>query len=186
MAAEQTLEIPRDRSGNAWRLAGGAIAIVAAFGIVTGTPDVWPVAAGCGVFGVVVVLVNGWLLVAHRPQLRATSAGVWLGRGATIPWSAIGPIYEAGTQIKQYGYNVRTRAIAFALHRPRAVFRLPPSLWLPTFLLGTIRISVQAAEQSPMTLVCQLEAMRTAACGHEDGAIPGASDVPSARVVDRS
>src|SRR5690349_19482645 len=86
---EHTLEIPRDRVANAWKLAAGAFALVLAIGLATdGGP--WLAIALFGAIGAPTVAINAWALATGAPQLRATTAGVWFGQGPTIPWREIG------------------------------------------------------------------------------------------------
>jgi len=51
---------------------------------------------------------------------------------------------------------------------------------------GGVTLSVIASTEAPVVLACQLEAMRVGACGHEAGAVPGASELPPARLIPRS
>jgi hypothetical protein len=146
-------------------------------------PQHW-IAAGIIALLALVVISNNVQILMRRPLcLRATRDGVWFGGGPIIPWHEIKGIYEAGVPIERYGYKVRTRAIAFELRRKRTLLRLPSSLWLTSFAVGDVKVSVLAAHQEPIALVCQLDGMRTLACGLEAGVLPGAATLPSARVI---
>jgi hypothetical protein len=103
--------------------------------------------------------------------------------GAIIPWHDVAAIYEAGIPIERYGFSVRTRAINVRFHRARTLLRLPCSLWLTTLAMDTVKVSLFAAADPSATVQAQLEALRLAAVGHEDGAMPGSGGVPAARIV---
>jgi len=51
--------------------------------------------------------------------------------------------------------------------------------------VSTMVWKLPAGSDSPGVVVARLESLRAQACGNEDGAIPGASEVPAARIVAR-
>jgi hypothetical protein len=195
MKDQRMLEIPRYFTANVWKLVLGIILVAAAVGLALDpapraaaidNPERWTAPAMFALVGLPLIASNVRLLARRPPWLRATAAGIWFGGGPIIPWHEIKGVYEAGAPIRRYGYSVRTRAIAFSFHRTRTLFKLPSSLWLTTIAVGDVKVSVLAANEQPSALVFQLEAMRMKACGNEDGTVPGAAEVPVARVVPRS
>jgi hypothetical protein len=79
------------------------------------------------------------------------------------------------------------RSIAFTFHRKRTILKLPIAMWFGMPLsVGDIDVSPHAAHDGPSVIVAKLEALRGSALGHEDGVIPGAAELPTARVVDRA
>jgi hypothetical protein len=186
---EHVLEIPRNVRANAWKLAAGVLLLglgaVSTVAAVSEDPRMWLVVALYVGSGVPLVASNARLLVTRPLVLRATSAGLWFGAGAIIPWQEIAAIYEAGVQIERYGYRVRTRAINIAFRRVRVMFRVPSWLWLTTWSPGHVKISLYAIDELPMVVVARLQAMWMSACGQGDAA-SGAGELPPARVVERT
>jgi hypothetical protein len=186
-APDVVLEIPRGRAAHAYKLLGGLALLGITALIVTGRPEAWltglVLASPFAALGLLLTAGNAAVLLRRQAQLRATRAGLWFGAGAIVPWNDVAAIYEAGLPIQRYGFSVRTRAINVRFHRRRTLLRVPSSLWLTTFALDTVKISLFAAAAPPAAVVVKLEALRLAAVGHEDGALPGASEVPAARVV---
>lgn len=117
------------------------------------------------------------------PKLRATCDGLWFGGGAIVPWHEVAAIYP-GQPFQHRGRTTQSSRIFIAFRRRRTVLRVPNRLWFSSPSLA--EVSLDAGEWSSAAVVAQLEAFRIAACGHENGVLPGASEVPAARVVVRS
>lgn len=182
------LEIPRGAAAHVYKLAAGLALLGMAALVVTGRPEEWRVglvlASPFAVFGLLLTANHVVALIRRRaPLLRATRAGLWFGAGAIVPWTDVAAICEAGIQIERYGFSVRTRAINIQFRRRRALLGVPSLLWFTTRSLDTVKISLFATTQPPHTVVAQLEMLRLAAIGHENGALPGASEVPVARIA---
>jgi len=182
------LEIPRALAAHAYKLLGGVALLGIAALVITAQPDALlpglltasPVAPP----GLLLAAGNAAALIRRRtPQLRATREGLWFGSGPIVPWHNVAAIYEAGIPIERYGFSVRTRALNIRFRRRRTLLRLPWSLWLTAFAMDTVKISLFAAADSPAAVLVKLEAFRVAALGHEDGTLPGASEMPAARIV---
>ncbi|MBE7449267.1 MAG: hypothetical protein HS111_10310 [Kofleriaceae bacterium] len=180
------IEIPRNITANLWKLGLGIGLVVIAVLLMIDAPRLWIGPVLFAVPGIPLIISNALLIATRRPWLRATSEGAWFGGGPTISWRDISGIYEAGVPIERYGYSVRTRAIGFAFHRKRSLFRLPSTLWLTTSAFGDVRISTYAVDELPSTLVGMLEDMRRAACGEENGVVRGTSEIPAARLIPRA
>src|SRR5262245_38107167 len=96
---KQMLEIPRLLVWNIAGVVGGGLLVSIALGfhdsppLVHGQLDHSPAVIFGGV-GVLVLLINLWLVVRRPPCLRATADGVWFGGGPLIPWRDIELIYK--------------------------------------------------------------------------------------------
>jgi hypothetical protein len=188
--AEPVLEIPRGLAAHIYKLLGGLALLGIAALAVTARPSDWPagllISSPFAVAGLLLAAGNAAVILRRRaPQLRATRAGLWFGAGALVPWHDVAAIYEAGIPIERYGFSVKTRAINIRFGRKRTLLRVPSSLWLTTFALDTVKISLFASSDQPAAVVVRLEVLRLAAVGHEDGVLAGAGEVPAARVVQR-
>lgn len=184
------LEIPRNVTANVWKLVGGILMLALALLIGLDAPDAaiedprhWFGPSIVVVLAIPLVASNVRILIRRPPCLCATSDGVWFGGGPIIPWREIKGVYDAGVPIEHYGYKVRTRALGFEFHRKWTLLRLPSSLWLTTIAVGDVKVSVLAAQQEPVALVCQLDGMRRRASDPEAGPSPQAAALPRARVV---
>jgi len=182
------VELPRGVTAHIYKLLGGLALLGVVALAVTGRPTEWQsgllISFPFAAVGVLLTAGHAAALIRRRtPQLRATRAGLWFGAGAIIPWHDVAAIYEAGIPIERYGFSVRTTAINVRFHRARTLLRLPWSLWLTTLAMDTVKVSLFAAADPPATVLAQLEALRLAAVGHEDGAMPGSAEVPAARIV---
>jgi hypothetical protein len=110
--------------------------------------------------GATIVLVTGRQLLARSPRFRATSAGVWFGGGAVIPWTEIKSVFEAGVDVRGGGISGRSSSIAFEFHRRSTLFRTPPEHWLATLLaVGDLDVGPDTGEKAAV-LASKLEAMR--------------------------
>lgn len=161
------IEVPRHLAAHRWKLGLGVLLLLVCLLTLVDTPSSWTHAialwAVFGIPGLLLIASNLRMLVVRPPQLRATSDGVAFAGGATIPWSEIDTIYEAGTPIERYGFSVRTKAIGFSLHRKRTLFRMPASVWLTTIAFGDVKVSTYAAADPPSVLALKLDRMRTRA-----------------------
>ena len=88
------------------------------------------------------------------------------------------------TAYRTYGgmLQAKTQSISFAFHRKSTLFLLPPTSWFAT-ILSTGNFDVSPGSGNYQVIAARLEAMRAAACGHEDGAVVGSAPVPPARIV---
>jgi hypothetical protein len=80
---EHVLEISRNVTANAWKLATGVLLLglgaVSTIAAVSEDPRMWLLVALCVGSGMPLVASNARLLVTRPPVLRATSAGLWFG-----------------------------------------------------------------------------------------------------------
>jgi hypothetical protein len=185
---EGVLEIPRGIAAHVYKFIGGLVLLGIVALAATGRPGEWrsglAVTSPFAVAGLFLATSQGVALLRRRaPLLRATRAGLWFGAGAIVPWEHVAAIYEAGIPIERYGFSVRTRAINIRFHSGRTLLGVPSSYWFTTLALDTVKLSLFATTLPPPTIVGRLEGLRLAAIGHEDGALPGAGEVPVARVV---
>ena len=123
------------------------------------------------------LLANLGMAIARPPALRASSDGVWLGGGPTIPWQDIDVVYPGDDRNGR-----RLPSVTLSFHRKRTLFRIPARLWLTTAPLGDVAIPVHGIYIGTRTLIAQLDALRASG----DRTLPGAHvELPAARVVDR-
>lgn len=179
------VEIPRSVGPALAKLVLGAMiaGVSGLLVVVAPAPAVKAVAAL--VFGLgLVMLVGGWQVVARRPPwLRATPAGLWFGGGPIIPWPEVTAIYhDAVARRHPLGFTTQPRTVAFELRRKLTFLRLPVSCWLTTIIPGDVQVPVERHRETATVLLARLEAMRTAACGNEDGVVAGSTSPPPARV----
>lgn len=166
--AEPVLEIPRGLAAHVYKLLGGVALLGIAALIATGRPSDWAggllLASPFAAAGLLLAAGHAAALLRHRaPHLRATRAGLWFGAGPLVPWRDVVAIYEAGVPIKRYGFSVKTSAINIRFGASRTLLRLPSSLWLSTYALDTVKISLFAISATPIAVVSRLEALRSAA-----------------------
>jgi len=185
---EGVLEIPRGVASHVYKFVGGLVLLGIVALAATGRPGEWrsglAVASPFALVGLFLATSHGVALLRRRaPLLRATCAGLWFGAGGIVPWEDVAAIYDAGIPIVRYGFSVRTRAINIRFRNPRTLLRVPSALWLTTLALDTVELSLFATRQPPPAVIARLDGLRLAAIGHEDGALPGAGDVPVARIV---
>lgn len=188
MGQVNAFEIPRGRVAHVWWVAP-CIGLVAASMSLFREPTTTlgeRMALGLFIAILVAVMWRGANRVPRTARLRATGEGVRFGGRAIVPWHEITAIYEAGVEITYYSFSAKTPAINIGFHRRRTLLRVPVSLWFTTLTPATVKIALYASELSPSVVVARLEAVRIAACGHENGVLPGASEVPAARIVVRS
>lgn len=183
------LEIERNIFPSLLKLAIGVFFLAVAPFIVIGAhgDEVLPAfvmgAVPVGIAGSLLAASNLWKLVRRPLALRATEAGLWFGRGPIVPWREVTAIYEASGTL--HGEDPKQAGVAFAFRRKRMVLRLPIDCWITTIHLGDVRLSLHRRPEPAITTIAKLEAMRTAACGTEDGVVSGSVEPPAARVVRR-
>lgn len=178
------IEVPRDLAANVWKLGLGILLAAGSLAVAFDHPPKWIAVALLAVFALPLIAANTRLLLVRPPALRATPAGVAFSGSAIIAWQEIKAVYEILSPATGHGTSIQVRTLGFAFHRKRTLLRLPPSLWLISLVMG-VRISADASREASAVLAIKLDGLRVAACGTEDGVVPGASEIPSARVVRR-
>lgn len=185
------LEIPRTVSSSVSKLLFGCFLALIALAVVTSPSTARDPAIGYVLGGIValpallMIASNVRLLIQRPVALRATDAGVWFGGGPLIPWGEVASIYESTAPVQLMFLTATADGIVIAFRRKRTVLRLPLAWWLTSYRLGVVRISTTRVQRPPAAIAAQLEQLRFAACGHEDGALPGATEPPAARLLRR-
>lgn len=187
--SDEILEIQRSVTAAYYKLACGLFMALTAGLLATSTSrDLTGPLMMAVIFGAPAVpaILGALQVIVRKPLgLRATAAGVWFGGGPIIPWHEVTAIYESSPTFQRYGMTAKPGGVALSFRHKRTVLRLPISCWMTTLMLGDVRVSTTLRPELPVALVVKLEAMRAAACGHEDGAMVGASAPAAARVVKR-
>lgn len=181
MGEERVVEIPRGVAPALAKLVLGAL-LIAAGGLwasdATGPGMKLAGAIGLGGLGLVVSIGALQVAIQRPPWLRASTAGLWFGGGPIIRWSEIAAMYCMPVSSK---IHLCTLAIAF--RHKRTVLRLPMSCWLTTIAAGEVQIAPNLYDGGIAAAFAHLEAIRTTACGVEDGVTAGTTTPPLARVV---
>jgi hypothetical protein len=119
------------------------------------------IGALAGVLGIGMIASGGRSLFTGAPRFRATSAGVWFGGGAIIPWTAVEQVFETVATRRFYGVRLQEQRISFSFHRRTTVLRAPINCWFSApFSTGDIDLSLHKSTSSAQLFIAKLEVVR--------------------------
>ncbi|NVB81476.1 MAG: hypothetical protein HOV81_23980 [Kofleriaceae bacterium] len=124
--------------------------------------------------------------LTQRYQLRATEQGVSFAGSALVAWSEIDQIFVARIKSPIDRVSNTPALVAITFRHKRTLFRLPLTYWISSpFSIGDVDIALYKMFEPPYSIVAHLQALRAQAVGTVDGVTVGASDLPSAQVIER-
>lgn len=137
-------------------------------------------------FGIALTITALHALLTQRYQLRATEQGVSFAGSALIAWTEIDLIFVGRIKSQLDLVSKVPPLLAITFRHKRTVLRLPVTYWISSpFSIGDVDIALHKMIEPPYSIVAHLEALRMQAVGTVDGVVAGASELPSAQVIER-